>query len=95
MELYAKAYPVFSRTRGFYSRRFQDMLWSLGRFSKTEVAQQRMKIIKFYEEYGEKTTKEAFRARGKLLALLLLSSLSQDKCLYGEVKENNSGGIHL
>lgn len=92
---YAKAYLYLVGYEDFIARVFPAMLRSLKRFPKSEVAQQRMKIIKFYEEYGEKTTKEAFRARGKLLALLLLSSLSQDKCLYGEVKENNSGGIYL
>lgn len=44
------------------------MLWSLRRFSKSEVAQQRMKIIKFYEEYGEKATKEAFGADRKVIS---------------------------
>ncbi|MFZ6016420.1 MAG: integrase core domain-containing protein [Nitrospirota bacterium] len=44
------------------------MLYSLKRFSKSEVAQQRMKIIKFYEEYGEKATKEAFGADRKVIS---------------------------
>jgi len=44
------------------------MLCSLRRFSKSEVAQQRMKIIKFYEEYGEKATKEAFGADRKVIS---------------------------
>ena len=68
MDHYAKAYPVFSRIRGFYSRRFQDMLWSLRRFSGSEVAEQRMKIIKFYEAYGEKATKEAFGASSEVIS---------------------------
>ncbi|NWF76530.1 MAG: helix-turn-helix domain-containing protein [Nitrospirae bacterium] len=68
MDHYAQAYPLFSKIRGFYSRRFQDMLWSLRRFSGSEVAQQRMKIIKFYEEYGEKATKEAFGADRKVIS---------------------------
>ncbi len=33
------------------------MLLSLKRFSQDEVAQERMRIIKFYESYGEKATK--------------------------------------
>jgi ribosomal protein L31E len=37
-------------------------------FSKDEVAQQRMKIIKFYEEYGERATKEAFGADRKVIS---------------------------
>ncbi|MGQ9471547.1 MAG: hypothetical protein ACUVR0_07650 [Candidatus Aminicenantales bacterium] len=69
---YAKAYPVFSRIRGFYSRRFQDMLRSLRRFSRSEVAQQRMKIIKFYEAYGEKATKEAFGVSRKVIGIASL-----------------------
>jgi len=44
------------------------MLWSLRRFSRSEVVQQRMKIIKFYEEYGEKATKEAFGADRKVIS---------------------------
>ncbi len=38
------------------------MLSSLKKFSNNEVAQERLKIIKFYEQYGEKATKEAFGA---------------------------------
>jgi len=44
------------------------MLYSLRNFSKSEVAEQRMKIIKFYEKYGEKATKEAFGADRKLIS---------------------------
>lgn len=36
------------------------MLKSLKRFSKDEVAQERLKIITFYDLHGERTTKEAF-----------------------------------
>lgn len=36
------------------------MLKSLRRFSKDEVAQERLKIIEFYGEYGEKATIKAF-----------------------------------
>lgn len=36
------------------------MLKSLRRFSKDEVAQERLKIIEFYKLHGEKTTKQAF-----------------------------------
>lgn len=32
------------------------MLYSLRRFSEDEVAVQRMKMIKFYEAYGEKAS---------------------------------------
>ena len=44
------------------------MLHSLRDFDKNEVAQQRMKIIKFYEEYGEKATVEAFGADRKVVS---------------------------
>lgn len=43
------------------------MLHSLKVFSENEVAKQRLKIIKFYEKYGEKATKEAFGADRKLI----------------------------
>jgi transposase-like protein len=68
MGRYARAYPPFSRIRGFHGRRFQDMLFSLTRFSMSEVAEQRMRIINFYEEYGEKATKEAFGADRKVIS---------------------------
>ena len=50
MDHYARAYPIFGRIRGFYSRRFQDMPYSLRVFDRNEVARQRMKIIKFSEK---------------------------------------------
>jgi hypothetical protein len=63
-----RAYPIFGRIKGFYSRRFQNMLASLRKFEGSEVAEQRMKIIKFYEQYGEKATKEAFGADRKVIS---------------------------
>lgn len=39
------------------------MLSSLKRFAKDEVAQERLRIIEFYDTHGEKTTKEAFGVR--------------------------------
>src|SRR5512139_287879 len=44
------------------------MLWSLRGFGESEVAQQRMKIIKFYESYGEGATREAFGTDRKLIS---------------------------
>jgi transposase InsO family protein len=44
------------------------MLYSLKRFSKSEVAVQRMKIIKFYDEFGEKATIDAFGADRKVIS---------------------------
>lgn len=43
------------------------MLSSLRRFSRDEVAQERLKIILFYHRYGEKATQEAFGVDRKLL----------------------------
>ena len=43
------------------------MLASLKKFSNSEVAQERMKIISFYQQFGEKATKEAFGADRKVI----------------------------
>ena len=43
------------------------MLHSLRRFSKSEIAQQRLKIIRFYDKHGEEATKEAFGADRKVI----------------------------
>ena len=43
------------------------MLYSLRRFEDDEVAQERLKIIEFYEEFGEKPTQQAFGADRKLI----------------------------
>jgi len=44
------------------------MLYSLRKFTNNEIAQQRMKIIKFYEKHGEQATKEAFGADRKVIS---------------------------
>jgi transposase InsO family protein len=44
------------------------MLYSLKRFEQSEIAKQKMNIIKFYEQYGEKATKEAFGADRRLIS---------------------------
>ena len=44
------------------------MLSSLRKFSQSEIAQQRMKIIKVYEQYGGKATIEAFGADRKVIS---------------------------
>lgn len=44
------------------------MLASLRRFDKDEVANQRMKIISFYQAYGERATREAFGADRKVIS---------------------------
>ncbi len=43
------------------------MLHSLRRFSRDEVAQERYRIMRFYDRYGEKATKEAFGVDRKLI----------------------------
>lgn len=43
------------------------MLQSLRKFDKSEIAKQRLKIIEFYDEFGEKATKQAFGADRKLI----------------------------
>jgi len=62
----SKACFIFGRIKG--SKGVIKMLSSLRRFSEDEVAQERMKIIKFYESYGEKATKEAFGADRKVVS---------------------------
>ena len=44
-----------------------NLVSSLKRFSKNEVACQRLKIIKFYDFHGEATTKEAFGVNRKTI----------------------------
>ena len=44
------------------------MFYSLRRFERSKIAKERMKIIKFYDEYGEKAAKEAFGADRKLIS---------------------------
>jgi len=66
MDHYAQAYPIFSRIRGY--RRYQKMLSSLRKFSRDEVAQQRHRIMAFYDKYGEQATQEAFGADRKVIS---------------------------
>jgi transposase InsO family protein len=58
MDHSAKAYKIFSRIKGY--EEVKEMLKSLKRFSKDEIAQKRLKIIEFYDLHGEKITREAF-----------------------------------
>lgn len=66
MDHSAKAYPIFSRIRGL--RRCFNMLSSLRIYDKSEIAQKRLDIIKFFEKYGEQATKEAFGANRKVIS---------------------------
>jgi len=59
MDHYARAYPIFSRIRGL--EEVKQMVTSLRKFSKDEVAKERLRIIEFYDLHGEKTTREAFK----------------------------------
>lgn len=65
MDHYAKAYPIFSRIKGL--EEVKKVLKSLKRFSKDDVAKERLRIIEFYDKFGEKTTKEAFNVDRKLI----------------------------
>ena len=66
MDHYARAYPIFSRIRGY--RRYQEMLSSLRKFSRSEVAQERLRIIEFYKQYGNRQQKEAFGANRQVIS---------------------------
>jgi hypothetical protein len=85
--LLCKGILGYERMQGY--RRVHDMNNGLRKFEGSEVAAQRMKIIRFYERYGEKATIEVFgtdrkvinrwRKRlkdmgGKLIALVPLST---------------------
>lgn len=65
MDHYASAYRIFSRIPGYGG--IQTMLRSLRKYQESEIAQQRKKIIEFYEKYGEKATKEAYGADRKVV----------------------------
>jgi transposase InsO family protein len=61
-----RAYRIFSRIQGY--RRYKDMLYSLRKFKESEIAQEKMKIINFYDQYGEEKTKEFFGADRKVVS---------------------------
>ncbi len=64
------------------------MLSSLRRFTRSEVAQERLRIIKFYREYGEKATKEAFGADRKVINRWRQKLSRHDGALEGLVPES-------
>jgi putative transposase len=86
MDHYARAYPIFSRIRGY--RRYQKMLSSLRKFSRDEVAQQRHRIMEFYDKYGEQATKEAFGADRKVISRWRKKLLQHGGALEGLVPES-------
>jgi len=56
------------------------MVSSMRRFSQNEVAQERLKVIKYYAKYGEHTTKEAFNiGRGTIFVWKKRLNLSQGR----------------
>jgi len=50
-----------------YTKEVINLILSLRKFDSSEIARQRMKIIKFYETYGEEVTKEAFGVNRKTI----------------------------
>jgi len=61
-----KAYSFFGRIPHW--KEGLNMLSSLRKFSINEIAQERLRIIKFYEQHREKATKEAFGADRKVVS---------------------------
>lgn len=59
------AYPILSRIRGL--KGVMPVIASLRKFSESEVAKERMKILSFYERYGESATQEAFGVSRKTI----------------------------
>lgn len=64
------------------------MLHSLRRFDRNEIAQQRLKIIEFYDQYGEKATKQAFGADRKLIYVWKKKMTNNGKTLQSLVPES-------
>lgn len=62
----SKAYPIFSRIKGW--KEVVSVLSGLRRYSLSEVAQKKMEIINFYNEFREKATKQAFGADRKVVS---------------------------
>jgi transposase InsO family protein len=56
-------FSIFSRIRGYW--RWIQMLPSLHKFTADETAQERLKIIQFYDEHGEAQTIKYFGANRK------------------------------
>jgi len=60
-----KAFLLFGRIKGL--KEVRKMLLSLKRFSENEVAKERLKILGFYQQYGEKVTLKAFGVNRKTI----------------------------
>jgi transposase InsO family protein len=65
MEYSSKMYDIVSRIQGY--RRWSSMLYSLRKFNENEIAEERLRIISFYDKHGEQASKEAFGADRKLI----------------------------
>jgi len=59
------AYPILSRIKSL--KGVMPVISSLRKFDTEEVAKERMKILSFYERYGEQATKEAFGVSRKTI----------------------------
>jgi transposase InsO family protein len=60
------AFAIFGRIPNYW--RWLRMLSSLRSFEHSQVAQQRLTIIKFYEQFGEEATRQAFGADRKVIS---------------------------
>jgi len=58
---------IYARIKG--SKGVMPVITSLRKFSTSEVAQERMRIISFYDRYGEHATKEAFNTNRKTICV--------------------------
>lgn len=68
------------------------MLSSLRKFGRDEVAQQRLRIMEFYNRYGEQATKEAFGANRKVISRWRQRLKQHDGALSGLVPESTRPG---
>lgn len=64
------------------------MLSSLRRYGRDEVAPQRLRIMKFYDRYGEQATKEAFGADRKVISRWRQKLKRHEGALEGLVPES-------
>jgi len=64
------------------------MLSSLRTFAKDEVARQRLRIMEFYDRYGEQATKAAFGADRKVISRWRQKLNRHDGALAGLVPES-------
>ena len=60
-----RAYPILSRIKGW--KKVITMLASLKSYQSSDIAPERMRMIRFYKQYGEEATKEAFGADRKVI----------------------------